>query len=232
MGRVHGIVSDIRWVASTPSTNTALRSEPIGSVLATLNQTAGRGRLGRDWLESAGKGLAISVVVHPTDVPTLVPLVAGAALVSVLTGHGVDAWMKWPNDVYIGERKVAGVLTEMPEPGRIIVGLGVNVRHAQGELPLDTATSLAAEGLDLDATEIADAWLATVRTRLAEVGTPGLIAWVRSVSALIGQRVAIDMPDGTRREVDVHDIARNGALELSTGETIVAGEVTRLRRAE
>jgi BirA family biotin operon repressor/biotin-[acetyl-CoA-carboxylase] ligase len=225
-------VSDIRWVASTPSTNTALRSEPIGSALATLNQTAGRGRLGREWLESPGKGLAISVVVHPTDIPTLVPLVAGAALVTVLNGHGINAWMKWPNDVYIGERKVAGVLTEMQEPGRIIVGLGVNVRHAQGEVPLETATSLAAEGFDIDATEIADAWLATVRARLAEVGTPALVDWVRSVSPLIGERVAIDMPDGTHREVDIRNIAPDGSLELTTGETIVAGEITRLRRAD
>jgi BirA family biotin operon repressor/biotin-[acetyl-CoA-carboxylase] ligase len=140
--------------------------------------------------------------------------------------------MKWPNDVYIGERKVAGVLTEMQEPGRIIVGLGVNVRHAQGEVPLETATSLATEGFDIDATEIADAWLATVRARLAEVGTPALVDWVRSVSPLIGERVAIDMPDGTRREVDIRNIAADGSLELTTGETIVAGEITRLRRAD
>ena len=225
-------MNNIRWVASTPSTNTALRAEPIGSVLATLNQTAGRGRLGREWLESPGKGLAISVVVHPTNIPTLVPLVAGASLVTLLTVRGVDAWMKWPNDVYIGARKVAGVLTEMPDPGRIVVGVGVNVRHARGELPLDTATSLAAEGFDLDATEIADAWLVIVRKQLAEVGTPALIDWVRSVSPLIGERVAIDMPDGTHREVHIQNITSDGSLELTTGETIVAGEITRLRQAD
>lgn len=225
-------MTDIRWISAIPSTNTALRDEPIGSVLATLNQTSGRGRLGRDWIETPGKGLAISLVISPTSIPTLIPLVAGAALVAVLRERGVDSWTKWPNDVYIGDRKVAGILTEMPSADRVIVGLGVNVRYSRDELPLDTATSLAAEGFDIDATDIAERWLVVVRERLNTIGTIALLDWVRAASGIIGRDVTIEFPDDTVHTATVATIAANGALELATGELVVAGDITRLRPVE
>jgi BirA family biotin operon repressor/biotin-[acetyl-CoA-carboxylase] ligase len=222
-------VIPIDWVPSTESTNTDLRNAPVGSTRATLNQRGGRGRLGRTWLESPGKGLALSIVVAPGPTPTLIPLVAGAALVEMLRERGVDAWAKWPNDVYIGDRKVAGILTEMPALGRIIVGLGVNVRHQKAELPLDTSTSLAAEGFDIDATDIADRWVAILLDRISRIDVAQ--DWIESTLGLIGDEVSIEFPDGAVRTGIVHGITSAGALRLDSGDPIVAGEITRLRPA-
>lgn len=200
--------------------------------MATLNQTAGRGRLGRDWLESPGKGLAISTVVAPGPIPTLIPLIAGAALVDVLRARGVTAWMKWPNDVFVGSRKVAGILTEMPSSDRVIVGMGVNIRHQLGELPLDTATSLAAEGFDIDATDIADAWASNFRSRISSVGESTAVDWIEAHLGMLGETVAVDFPDGSRRTGVVRGITDNGALRLDAGDPVVAGDIVRLRPAD
>lgn len=222
-------MTSIRWVSSTPSTNTAAREEPVGTAIATLNQTAGRGRLGRTWVDTAGKGLAISAVVSPGPIPTLIPLVAGAAVVAVLRPHGIDAWAKWPNDVYVAGRKVAGILTEMPGADRVVVGLGVNVRHSIEELPFDTATSLAVEGCDIDPRVIADEWLDTLKHRVTQVGDPALIDWIESMLGLRDDEVAIDFPDGHRRTGIVRGISDIGALLLDSGDPVVAGDITRLR---
>lgn len=219
----------IVWVASTESTNSDLRDAPTGATRATLNQRGGRGRLGRSWLELPGRGLALSVVVAPGPVPTMIPLVAGAAMVAVLRERGVHAWAKWPNDVYIGDRKVAGILTEMPAAGRVIVGVGVNVRHSVDELPMDTATSLAVEGFDIDATEIADRWLDVVLEWLPRIGDDAAHDWVESSLGLIGDSVTVEFPDGSHRTGTVVGVTREGALRMDSGDPIVAGEIVRLR---
>ena len=219
----------IEWVASTESTNSDLRDAPSGSTRATLNQRGGRGRLGRSWIETPGRGLALSVVVDPGPIPTLIPLVAGAALVALLRERGVRAWAKWPNDVYIGERKVAGILTEMPAAGRVIIGMGVNVRHSLGELPMDTATSLAVEGFDIDATDIADQWLARVLEWLPRIGDEATLDWIESSLGLIGDSVTVEFPDGTARSGSVVGLSPDGALRLDSGDPIVAGEIVRMR---
>lgn len=142
---------EIRGVAETGSTNTdvlalARSGEPEGLVLAAERQTAGRGRLGREWVSPAGDGLTFSVLLRPAPVPASllgwVPLLAGlAAGTAVASVAGVDARLKWPNDLLVGGAKLAGVLAEGGD-GAVVVGLGINVGQRPAGLPGTGATSL------------------------------------------------------------------------------------------
>lgn len=124
---------------------------PIGAVAATDEQTAGRGRLGRGWVAPPGSSVLASIALHP-DVPTAklpeLSLVAGRACAQALAEVAeVEPEVKWPNDVLIGGRKVAGILAEARE-GRVVLGIGINVLQTAGELPPRTqhpATSLLLE---------------------------------------------------------------------------------------
>jgi BirA family biotin operon repressor/biotin-[acetyl-CoA-carboxylase] ligase len=124
---------------------------PEGAVAAADAQTAGRGRLARDWVAPPGSSVLASIVLHP-DVPTAklaeLSLVAGRACAQALADvAGVLPEVKWPNDVLIGGRKVAGILAEARE-GRVVLGVGINVLQTAGELPQRTqhpATSLLLE---------------------------------------------------------------------------------------
>lgn len=227
-------MTPVEWRDSTESTNGDLRVGSVahGDTIATLQQTAGRGRLGRTWADVPGKGLAVSVVLtEPIAVLTLIPLIAGAAAIEVITAlSGTTApWMKWPNDVYFDEKKVAGILTELPEPGRLIVGLGLNLFHDANELPVDTATSLAVHGVRVDPIEFVEAWRAELLRRAALVTEASTVDWVNSHLGLRDENVRIDLADGTHRTGVVRGVAADGALILDSGDPVVAGDITRLR---
>jgi BirA family biotin operon repressor/biotin-[acetyl-CoA-carboxylase] ligase len=146
---------DVRVVTETGSTNTDLLADasdgaPEGIVLAAESQTAGRGRLGRRWSSQPLAALTFSVLLRPGGVPPgrrgWVPLLAGVAVASALrAGAGVDARLKWPNDVLVQGAKVAGILAEQ-RGDAIVVGIGINVSTRQDELPAGGATSLALAG--------------------------------------------------------------------------------------
>jgi BirA family biotin operon repressor/biotin-[acetyl-CoA-carboxylase] ligase len=124
---------------------------PEGAVAVAGEQTAGRGRLGRDWVAPPGSSVLASIALHP-DVPTAklaeLSLVAGRACAQALSEVAeVVAEVKWPNDVLIGGRKVAGILAEARE-GRVVLGIGINVLQTADELPQRAqypATSLLLE---------------------------------------------------------------------------------------
>jgi len=141
-----------RFVPSCASTQRLLADgDPEGAVVATDHQTEGRGRLGRRWEDAPGRGLLFSLLLRP-DVPMAIwpelSLVAGDSVARALRELGADASVRRPNDVVIaGERKVVGVLPEAT-PGRVVLGVGVNVNQTADELPRATtkpATSLCVE---------------------------------------------------------------------------------------
>lgn len=168
------------WLESTGSTNEVLVAAATGAdaatwpdlaVVATDDQVAGRGRLGRTWTAPAGASLAISVLLRPVDaagaaIPLerwgMLPLLAGVAMSRVVgrlvaashgrtdgadTGPGRVA-LKWPNDVLIGERKVCGILGELlPGGAGLVIGSGVNLTLSAEDLPTPTATSLVLAGV-------------------------------------------------------------------------------------
>jgi len=137
-----------RFVVKCASTQRLLGDdEPEGTTVATDHQTAGRGRLGRVWEDTPGRGLLFSVQLRPTIHMAIWPelsLVAGEAVAAALP---LDARLSHPNDVMIDGRKVAGILPEA-STGRVRLGIGINVNQTAEELPAETVkptTSLRIE---------------------------------------------------------------------------------------
>ena len=154
--RLGGLWSEVLVVARTGSTNTdcaarARAGAPEGLVLAAEEQTAGRGRLGRTWLSPPRAALTFSVLLRPAGVPPArrgwLPLLAGVATATAVRHvSGLDARLKWPNDLLLGPRKLAGILAEQSGDA-VIVGIGVNVSAARAELPVTGATALPGTAL-------------------------------------------------------------------------------------
>jgi BirA family biotin operon repressor/biotin-[acetyl-CoA-carboxylase] ligase len=139
------------FVDSTPSTQRLLEdAESEGTTAAADHQTAGRGRLGRAWEDVPGRSILMSVLLLPTVPMPLWPelsLIAGEAVAAALRDAGVEASLRHPNDVVVAGRKLVGVLPEA-RPGRVVLGIGVNVNQTEEELPRDTVkppTSLRLE---------------------------------------------------------------------------------------
>lgn len=153
---------DYTYVETTASTQLLLEPDaPEGAVVVAGEQTAGRGRLGRRWLSPAGTSLLCSVQLRPPVPPERLPELTGVAAhacaEAIEAVAGVKPGLKFPNDVLIGERKVAGVLAEARE-GRVVLGVGVNVNVQEDALPTEVdrpATSLLVEtGRELDRAEL------------------------------------------------------------------------------
>jgi BirA family transcriptional regulator, biotin operon repressor / biotin---[acetyl-CoA-carboxylase] ligase len=149
-------------VGSTPSTQQLLAPEaPEGALVVAEEQTAGRGRLGRRWLAPAGTSLLCSLQLRPTvdteRLPELTGVAARACAEAIAALTGLEPALKFPNDVLVHGRKVAGILAEARE-GRIVLGIGINVNVTADELPQDVdraATSLLVEsGREHDRAEL------------------------------------------------------------------------------
>ncbi|HET7760256.1 MAG TPA: biotin--[acetyl-CoA-carboxylase] ligase [Gaiellaceae bacterium] len=169
-------------VDATPSTQLLLAADaPEGALVAADEQTEGRGRLGRRWLAPHGTSLLCSLQLRPDvpgeRLPELTGVAARAVAETVAAAAGVEPELKFPNDVLVRGRKLAGVLAEARE-GRVVLGIGINVNVREAELPgeVDTpATSLLVEtGRELDRAELLvelldrlerryDAWLSAAR---------------------------------------------------------------------
>jgi BirA family biotin operon repressor/biotin-[acetyl-CoA-carboxylase] ligase len=148
------------------STNTlamklALQGSEEGVVVLTDSQKAGKGRQGRRWVDRAGCNVLLSLLLHPLFPPHLLVMVASLSVVEAITKVcGVAATIKWPNDVLIGERKVAGILIETSHDlsGRlaVVVGIGVNVNgHSSDYAEQASDSSLSAQWLSENATTLA-----------------------------------------------------------------------------
>jgi BirA family transcriptional regulator, biotin operon repressor / biotin---[acetyl-CoA-carboxylase] ligase len=133
-----------RYAEVTPSTQRMLAEDSAeGAVAVAEEQTEGRGRLGRRWEAAAGSSILVSVLLVPPVEPPRLPelsLVAGGAVAQAIAEiTGIEPAIKFPNDLLIGMRKVAGILAESSE-GRVVLGIGVNVNQTAQELPADTLT--------------------------------------------------------------------------------------------
>lgn len=153
---------DFRFLARCSSTQRALPDDaPEGAVAVADHQTAGRGRLGREWVEPPGTSVLCSIVLRPDVEAARLPelsVVAGRACAEALRDvTGLEPTVKLPNDVLVGSRKVAGILAEASD-GRVVLGIGINVHQSVDQLPADTdppATSLDVEaGRTIDRREV------------------------------------------------------------------------------
>ncbi len=239
--------SDIRYFPEIASTNTvamelAQKGAREGTVVLAETQTGGKGRLGRSWASPRGN-VYLSVVLRPTAPISKAPLIMLLGAVAVASAvhryPGLEAGIKWPNDVLLAGKKVCGLLSEMSaEPDRIrhvILGVGVNVNMDLRDLPSDVrllATTLAASaGKRVDRTTFLqhlldelDRWYATFLEDEAAV----LAAW-RSLNITLGRRVAVG-GGGPAIAGLARDVDEGGRLlvELDNGTVrrVAAGDVT------
>ena len=133
-----------RYAEVTVSTQRMLGEDSAeGAVAVTEEQTEGRGRLGRRWEAAPGTSILVSVLlvppVEPPRLPELSLVTGGAVAQAIAEITGIEPAIKFPNDLLIGMRKVAGILAESSE-GRVVLGIGVNVNQTAQELPADTLT--------------------------------------------------------------------------------------------
>jgi BirA family biotin operon repressor/biotin-[acetyl-CoA-carboxylase] ligase len=216
-----------------------------GEAVVAEMQRAGRGRRGRSWSSPAGKNLYLSVVLRPELPPTRAPeltLVGALAACDALRDAGVDAGIKWPNDVLVGGRKIAGILTELSaEPDHvhwIVLGVGVNLNARREDFPpelRDEATSVLIErGQPVPRALFAAALLATLEKWLdvhREEGFDAIRDAWKGRSVTLGRAVRVRMGDrdvdGTAEELDA-----SGALLVRTAtglERVMTGDVVLLR---
>jgi BirA family transcriptional regulator, biotin operon repressor / biotin---[acetyl-CoA-carboxylase] ligase len=231
---------DVRRHASLPSTMDAASAlahdgARHGVVIVADEQTAGRGRRGTTWQSPPGAGLYFSFIARPggtRDTP-LITLAAGVAVrEGIQQATGLTPDLKWPNDVMVGTRKLAGILAEGMSIGSpdqaVIVGVGVNLQPAA--YPPDVAaraTSLEGElGKPIDREQVFAAMLTSLWERLAQLEQkPGdiLRAWRAASPNATGTRVEWDGKHGTTAGID-----DSGALLVKTAagvERIIAGEL-------
>ena len=136
--------------------------EPEGTVIISEEQTKGKGRIGRQWHSKSKEGIWMSIILKPNMIPQKAPfitLIAGASIAKVLNDLGVQANIKWPNDIIINNKKVAGILTELSAEidriNYIILGIGINVKTMEFSQEIsEIATSLYKEGHKISRVDI------------------------------------------------------------------------------
>ncbi|AQQ14530.1 Bifunctional ligase/repressor BirA [Corynebacterium glaucum] len=219
---------NVTWVESTGSTNAdLLREGAPGTVLIADEQTDAKGRLGRQWVSPKGAQLAMSMVLEVPDPPQpfgLLSVAPGVAVTDVVP----EAQLKWPNDVQIGGKKIAGILSALEMP-RVIVGIGINVAMRTDDLPTDTSTALNLEGIEVDFDDFTIDILTAMGRRFAQwqQGDPQLLADYRAVCSTIGQQVRIELHDGSVTGA-VDTINDEGEVVID-GTAYAVGDVHHLR---
>jgi len=248
------IAPALSWTPSVGSTNVVLRDRatresaadvPDFTVLATDNQTAGKGRLDRTWVAPAGASLAVSVLLRPQtpsgrplDLAAFgwYPLLAGLAMTracaAVLSDPGA-AQLKWPNDVLIEHKKVSGILAELvltPSGPALIIGAGVNLTLTADQLPTPTSTSLALAGAELVGAAdglldtVLAAYLGELRRLTAvfaaaegDAQSSGLRQQVIEACDTIGRSVRVELPSGESPIGTAVGLDAQGCLQVDIG---------------
>jgi BirA family transcriptional regulator, biotin operon repressor / biotin---[acetyl-CoA-carboxylase] ligase len=245
-----GRFADVAWVAETGSTNqdlldAARGGAPEGRVLVADHQTAGRGRLGRVWVAPPGASLLCSVLLRPplpADQAHLVTCaLALAAADACRRVGGVEPRLKWPNDLVVDDRKLAGLLAESVVAAgalaAVVVGIGLNVTWP-ADLPAELAgiaTALNHLGaVDVGREDLLVALLTSFEPRYAALcggGGAALLAEVGERSATLGRRVRVETGSETF-EGEATALGAGGRLVVTTAEgtrEVTVGDVTHLR---
>ena len=233
-------------VEETGSTNADLVARAAGgediagAVLLAEHQSAGRGRHGRRWSAPPRTQISVSVGVDTTGVEPdrwgWLPLLTGLSVAQTVHSLGVDATVKWPNDVLAGSGKLAGILAEVAAPV-VVVGVGLNVGFDASDLPDPKAVSLTMLGHDVDRTELAAALLRTLSERVEQwrAADATLAADYRAISSTIGTRVRALLPGDDELVGTATAVDDGGRLVIdSDGSpvTVSAGDITHLRAAD
>ena len=239
--------------AETGSTNAdvaaaARAGEPEGLIVVAEQQAAGRGRRDRQWVSPPRAGLTLSVLLRPAGVPNKhwgwLPLLAGVALRDAVQRVAeIDAALKWPNDLLVGDAKCAGILAEVIGDA-VVLGIGLNVTTRADELPPSTglpATSLrlaGAPGADRDPLLKAllrglARWYGGWRETGGDAELCGLLGEYRRGCTTIGRSVRVQLPAGDELVGEVTTVDGDGQLVIRTADLAVhrvsAGDVRHVR---
>jgi BirA family biotin operon repressor/biotin-[acetyl-CoA-carboxylase] ligase len=247
-----GYIADYEaiWFHEIRSTNSVLADElkDYGLVALSWDQTHGRGRLGREWTCKRNKSLAFSVSLKreliPEDLGTpwlgALSLSAGLSVREAIAPFiSEQVTLKWPNDVLIAGKKVAGILGELTDDGRVILGVGINVFHREGELPTRWATSLHLHGFspNISVEVIVEGFLRALQETLSgHDGTiqPESLDYMRSFSDTLGRRVRISFHGGSHRDGRAIDFDEFGRLLVHFDDsedlhTVSSADIVHLR---
>lgn len=233
---------------TVPSTmDVAFRLGMEGAIEGTLvcaeGQTKGKGRLGRQWNSPKGKGIYMSVILRPalppTEVAQLTLLTAVAVCEAIRRVAGVEARIKWPNDILVEDRKLAGILTELSaETDRVrfvVIGIGINVNTSLSVLP-PQATSLKEEAQKkISRVELVQEILVGLENwyeRLKRQGFAPVVERWKELSSTLGKRVRLVDPGG-EVEGEAVDLDKTGALMIRNDAGLIvskiAGDVVQVR---
>jgi BirA family biotin operon repressor/biotin-[acetyl-CoA-carboxylase] ligase len=251
----------LRHLASVDSSNSeALRwlqeepPAPEGAVVVADDQSAGRGRWDREWLSSPGSSLLFSLVLRPaweTDRLGLLTVAAGLACAEGLSEvTGIEARLKWPNDIMLSSRKVGGVLIETRVSGHrvdaVVVGIGVNLDLPEDDLPpeiAERATSVHAEvrragGSPPERPRVLSAILARLETVVkaleSEAARKSVTKRTVELMDIFGREVDLRFADGRVERAIARGLLEDGSLEVETLEgthPVQAAEIERVREA-
>ena len=212
----------------TPSTQDApeTRAAPTGTVVTAWRQTAGRGRFGRVWVDRATMGLAATFVVDRQAAERLALAGAVAAADAAESVLGARVGIKWPNDIVVGGRKLAGVLIEATS-ARALVGIGMNITHPSFDGELESrATSLAMLGTRVDRVEVL-CLLVKALDRALVASDAHLVEQFLERDALRGPRALFSTPTGpVEGEVRSVDPMRGLVLRTESGERFLPANST------
>ncbi|MDO0912210.1 biotin--[acetyl-CoA-carboxylase] ligase [Streptomyces sp. DT2A-34] len=256
--REGGLWREVEVVQRTGSTNTDLvdlateGEASEGSVLVAEEQTAGKGRLDRQWTAPPRSGLFFSVLLNPAEVPAArwgwLPLLTGVAVATGLSrAAGIDTALKWPNDLLVTvggeERKAGGILAERAGDEGVVVGVGINVTLREDELPVPQAGSLALAGAvstDRDpllrgVLRSLEEWYGRWRAAAGDPVVSGLQETYAAGCATLGRVVRAELPGERTITGEAVAIDGDGRLVLATGEGVQepvgAGDIVHLRPA-
>lgn len=216
---------------STQDLVLARSAEHAGLVVWTADQRSGRGRADRHWISPPGSGVAMSILLKPdSDGPawTWFSLLLGCAASLAIRDRGVPSSVKWPNDVVVGEHKIAGILATAASDA-VVLGIGINTAMTLEQRPESRATSLRLEGAsDLEPEALID----DVLSHFAELLDSN--DWVdiyRQQCSTLGMKVHVQMPQGDLEGTAV-DVADSGELIVRGihGEVLInVGDITHIR---
>jgi BirA family biotin operon repressor/biotin-[acetyl-CoA-carboxylase] ligase len=225
---------------NTEAAEQARRGAGEGLCIVADEQTAGRGRQGREWRSQKGSGLFISLVLRPRLDPqylTLIPLLAAVAVYDVLLkAFCIEPDIKWPNDVLIGDKKICGILSEAvdtPQGVAVILGIGINLKN--GSLP-ETATSIERESTTAtDRDEMVEAVTTEIEALYNLLHSrPAAIIKQWTTRSSYSENKAVEVRSGSEVFTGVTcGLDDNGALRVRTADgtvrSVQAGDVERLR---
>ena len=209
-------------------------SAKTGDVLAAEFQTQGRGRLDRTFEAAPGSALLFSFFIKPNRARSDWGFISHLAAISmqevISQDHPSQVRLKWPNDILIGEKKVAGLLAQATDDG-VIIGIGVNVAMTADELPVDTATSLVITGSKkLDRNLLLGEFLNRFEVNFDKWDSGAdFIDSYSAICATLGRQVQVEVSGRANRTGQALTINKIGALMLDDGFEVNVGDVVHLR---